>query len=410
MDHDHDDMIDRATAVGRVLSLRADALSDRPTESVGVDAVAGRTLAGPIVAEGDRPAADHATMDGFAFDATDDYPLELVDAEVFPEDDPPAIGAGQAVRIATGAPLPESANAVLKVEEASVEDGHLHGTKIEPGTYVYGKGSNVAAAEELFAAGERLSPKDAVFLRDLGHESVAVHERLSVGILATGTEIHEGRQSDLDSPMLAGLVRSWGHEATYEGTVPDDYDSVRDRIETLATEYDVVLTTGGTSVGKKDYVIRALTDLGEVDFHRVAIRPGKPIAAAPLREFDATAFAIPGKPVGAHTIAALVMRPFFTGDDTSLPSVPAEFARDVGIGPAGFEYAVPVTLEDGEGVPTAMPLGHADSALSVYEDTFDPSVLSSSTRATRADGFVITETGLAAGEAVRVHPYPTVER
>jgi molybdopterin molybdotransferase len=206
-------------------------------------------------------------------------------------------------------------------------------------------------------------------------------------------------------------VESWGHDSTYEGTVPDEYDRVRDRIETLAQRYDVVLTTGGTSVGEKDYVIRSLEDLGEVDFHRVAIRPGKPIAAAELPAQDATAFAIPGKPVGAHTIASLVMRPYFVGERTGVPSVPAEFARDVGIGPAGFEYAIPVTLEPGEGeVPTAMPLGHADSALSVYSDTFDPSVLSSSTRATRADGFVITESGLAAGETVRVHPYSTVER
>jgi molybdopterin molybdotransferase len=409
--HAHDDLLDRPTAVDRVLTLRSGALEGRATEAVDLDAVAGRTLAEPVVAEGDRPAHDHATMDGFAFDATDGYPLEVVGDEVFPEDEPPPIGGGQAVRIATGAPLPERANAVLKVEEATVEDGRLRGTDLDPGTYVYPRGSNVTAGERLFAAGERLSPKDAVFLRDLGLESVRVHERFSVGVLATGTEIHEGRQSDLDSPMLAGLVRSWGHRATYEGTVPDEYERVRGRIADLADAHDVVVTTGGTSVGKKDYVIRALGDLGRVDFHRVAVRPGKPIAAADLPDHGATAFAIPGKPVGAHTIAALVMGPFFTGE-TALPSVAAEFARDVGTGPEGFEYAIPVTLDrdgDGGGAPTAFPLGHADSPLSVYEDTFDPSVLSSSTRTTRADGFVLTESGLGVGETVRVHPYPVVE-
>jgi len=204
--------------------------------------------------------------------------------------------------------------------------------------------------------------------------------------------------------MLAGLVQSWGHDATHEGSVPDDYETVEDRISELADEHDVLLTTGGTSVGKKDYVIRALDTLGEVRFHRVAVRPGKPIALAALPDHDATVFAIPGKPVGAHTISSLVARPFFTGR-ADLPTVPATFTNDVGLGPEGFEYAVPVTLDGGE----ATPLGHADSALSVYEETFDPSVLSSSTRATRADGFVLTEAGLSAGEEVRVVPYPVVE-
>ena len=409
MDHDHDDMLTWDDGAARVRALRDRWLPGRQTTSVGLDRIAGRTLAEPIDAPTAVPEQSHSTMDGFAFDGTDEYPLEVVDGDVFPEDDPPELRAGQAVRIATGAPLPPAANAVLKREEATVEDGQLTGTETDPGTYVYERGSNVAEGERLFAEGERLGPKDAILLGDLGIESVTVRDRFDVGLLATGTEIHEGRHTDLDSPMLAGLVRSWGHDATYEGTVPDASDRVESRIEALADEYDVVMTTGGTSVGKKDYVIHALTELGDVDFHRVAVRPGKPIAAARLPDYDAYAFAIPGKPVGAHTITTLVARPFFTGDD-SLPTVDATLARDVGLGPAGFDYAVPVNLQAGDdGATEAMPLGHVDSPLSVYDETFDPSVLSSSTRASRADGFFVTTEDRAAGETVRVVPYPVVE-
>jgi len=297
---------------------------------------------------------------------------------------------------------------VLKREESTVEDGQLRGSPIEPGTYVYNRASNVAAGETLVEAGERLSPKDAILLGDVGVERVPVHERFSVGLLATGTEIHEGRSTDLDSAMLAGLVRSWGHVPTYEGSVPDDYEQVESRISELAEAHDVVMTTGGTSVGKKDYVIRALDALGDVDFHRVAVRPGKPIAAARLPDYDAVALAIPGKPVGAHTITTLVARPFFTGDD-SLPAVDAALARDVGLGPAGFDYAVPVSLDGDDGDLEAMPLGHVDSPLPVYDETYDPSVLSSSTRASRADGFFIIREGRSAGDVVRVVPYPVVE-
>ena len=404
-DHGHGEITPLKAAAERVRGLRGEWLDRWEAEPVSLDRIAGRTLAEPIDAPTDVPARSHATMDGYAFDATAGYPYELADREVFPESDPGEIGDSEAVRIFTGAPLPAGANAVLKQEEATVEDGRLSGSPTDPGTYVYERGSNVAAGERLFAAGERLGAKDAVLLGDLGIEEVPVIERLSVGLLATGTEIHEGRRDDLDSPMLAGLVRGWGGEATYEGTVPDEYDRVRDRIAGLADDHDVVMTTGGTSVGDKDYVVRALRELGTVRFHRVALRPGKPIAVATLDARDAVVFAIPGKPVGAHTVTSLVARPFFTGS-TALPTVDAAVTSDVGISVPGFTYAIPVTLDGDE----ATPLGHADSPLAVYEETFDPSVLSSSTRATRADGFVLTESGLSAGETVAVVPYPVVER
>ncbi|MDY6819875.1 MAG: molybdopterin molybdotransferase MoeA [Halobacteriales archaeon] len=408
---EYDELLTRRDAVGRVLDLRQETLDDRPTESVELDAIAGRTLAEPIIAEEDMPPYDYATMDGFAFDATEGYPLTVVDTEVFPEDDPPSIDAGEAIRIATGAPLPPSANAVLKREEATVDNGILTGTELDPGTYTYERGSNVSAGETLFEAGEQLSPKDAILLRDLGIESVPVRSRLSVGVLATGTEIHEGRSSDLDSPMLMGLVRSWGHEPTFAGSVPDEYERVETRIGKLADRHDVVMTTGGTSVGKKDYTIRALDALGEVLFHSVRLRPGKPMAVAHLSEHDAVVFAIPGKPVGAHTITSTITGPYFTGSAT-LPTEPATLARDVGIPTEGFEYAIPVTLkpdEDDETPPTAMPLGHVDSPLEIYESVFDASVVSQSTRATRADGVVLTETAIEAGDRVAVVPYPVLE-
>lgn len=394
----------REDAVDRVLDRRASFLAGRPVEDVALDAVAGRTLAADVEARADVPAHDSATMDGYAFQAADGYPLSVREGETYPEDDPPTTGEGEAVRIATGGALPERADAVCKREEATVADGQLRGPDLDPGTYVYERASNVAAGETLFEAGERLSAKDAILLGDLGVGTVSVHERLSVGVLATGTEIHEGRSADLDSDMLAGLVRSWGHEATYEGSVPDDYERVESTITDLAAGHDVVMTSGGTSVGGKDHAVQALDALGEVLFHGVRLRPGKPIGVARLPDHDAVAVAVPGKPVGAHAVATLVARPLFTGE-RALPNVEAEMARSLSMGPEGLEYAVPVTLTDG----AAMPLGHIDSALSVYEDTYDPSVLSSSTRATRADGLVVTRDGLSAGETVDVVPYTALE-
>lgn len=404
----HADLLWRDDAVDRVLDRRAAVLARLDTQNTRIENCAGRHVAEAISAPVDVPAHDFATMDGFAVDATEPYPLEIVpEQEVFPEDAPRRLEAGHAVRIATGAPLPAGTNAVLKREEAQIEDGQLWGESLDPGTYVRQQGTSVRKGETLFAAHERLSPKDTLLLGDIGYDTVPVLDPFSVGVVATGTEFKEGRATDLDSPMLMGLIRSWAGEATYEGAVEDTYEAVREAIQQRSREYDVVVTTGGTSVGHKDYVIKALAELGEVAFHRVRIRPGKPIALATLPEDGTVVFAIPGKPIGAHTISTLVMRPFFTGR-TALPTVQAELLRDLDIGAEGFEYVVPITME-GDEQPQVMPLGHLDSSLPVYETMFDPSVISSHTRTSRADGVFITTERCEAGEMVDVIPYPVIE-
>ena len=401
---EYDEMCWQHEAVDHVLTAREEFLEDRATSTVPVAEIAGQRLAEPIVAETAQPTIDRATMDGYAFADDDDGPLEIVENAVFPETKPPALEAGQAIEIATGAPLPDRADTVVKREDAVVDGGRLQTPDLATGTYVYERGSNVEAGEQLYTAGDRLTALDAVLLRDLGRESVVVTAPLSVAVLATGTEIHEGRHTDLDSPMLCNLVRSWGHSPSYRGSVPDEGDRVERRIAELASEADVVVTTGGTSVGKKDYVIDALESLGDVVFHRVRIRPGKPIAVARLPDHDALAVAIPGKPIGAYVSAALVARPLFTGDRPT-PTLERTITHDIGLGPEGFEYAIPVTLEGDD----ATPLGHVDSPLAVYEETFDPSVLSSSTRAATADGFVLTTEPLDAGARVHVIPTDSLE-
>ncbi|WP_114575450.1 molybdopterin molybdotransferase MoeA [Saliphagus sp. LR7] len=394
------DLLSRTEAVDRLLALRAECLTERPATTAPIDRIAGRTVAESIDASRDLPARSQATMDGYALDTAADYPLTVV-GERFPESDSGGIEKGEAVRIATGAPLPEGTDAVLRRERAAVEDGRLTGPSIEPGTNVYEHGSNVAGGERIFEKGERLAAPDAILLRDLGIEPVPVHEPLSVGVLATGTEIHEGRSPDRDSPTLAALVREWSHEATLEGSVPDELGRVRERIADLAAVHDVVLTSGGTSLGRKDHAVAALRELGEVVFHGVGIRPGKPVAVADLD--GAVALAVPGKPIAALTAARAVLEPFFTGQRRE-PTLEATLARDLALG-GDLEYWVPVSLSAGEGLPEAMPYGHADSPLALASDRFPAGRVASSTRAARADGAAVLGSDAEAGDRVAVHPY-----
>ncbi|EMA49668.1 molybdopterin molybdotransferase MoeA [Halococcus thailandensis] len=385
----------RADAVEQLLDHRSRALDSLPGEPVSFDALAGRTLAEDVRAPTAVPPHDYATMDGFAI-ATDDESPAVV-AEVFPEDEPPTLDEGEAARIATGAPLPIRTDAVLKVEDATVENEQVSGPQLAPGTNVSPRGGTARAGETLFEAGTRLAARHAALLRDVGIESVTVHERFSVGIVATGTEIHEGRQPDRDSDFLAGLIREWGHEPTIRESVPDDSGAVRRAIENAAATHDVVLTTGGTSVGSADHVATVL-EAHDPLFESVRLQPGRPVLAAVVD--DALVVGLPGKPLAAHTAAVLVARPFFTGQ-WRLPSVTAGLTSAVEIPDDEREYAVPVVLDGNE----AIPLGHADSSLPIYDERFAPGLVSANTRTTTADGIVLAEHSLDAGQPVAVVPY-----
>lgn len=390
------DMLDFAAARERTRERGAAFRESLPTATVTRQRAIedNRWLAADATTTFDSPERDYATMDGYAFDATDEYPLTVV-GEVLAGDDPGSIDAGEAVRIATGAPLPEGANAVLKVELAEESEGQLAGESVDPGTYAYRRGSNFAAGETLLSAGTILRARHAAILRDAGIDEVETVVPPRVGILATGEEIASGDIEDLDSEVFAGYLAGWGIGSEYLGAVSDDPDLVREALREACNRFDVVFTSGGTSVGKADHVVTALRELGEVHFHAVRIRPGKPIAVATVNGTEV--FAIPGKPIGALVAVETVVRPFF--DPTPRPTVECEFGADVAIPKEGFTYVVPVRVSDG----TAWPLGRdGGDGPAIYGETFNPSVISSASRVSTMDGYVVTERGLDADEIVGV--------
>ena len=399
------DGIDRRVAVDRLRSAVDAHPPDGDSVVVAPEAVAGRTVAGDVTAPVSVPERPFATMDGFALVAGAGGPRPIVNS-VAPADDPDRLADGTAVRVATGAPLPDGADAVVPVEEATVRDGRLVAASPppEPGANLFPAGGTAAEGEVLFASGDRLSSRHAALLCDLGIERVAVEPLRDTAVLATGTEIARGVQPDRDSAMLAGLLRGGGCEPTALPPVPDDRERVAAAVARAAAEFDLVITAGGTSVGAGDHVGDVLADHDPL-FDGIALRPGSPATVAVVDETPVCA--LPGKPLAAHTVATLVLRPALaaTPDGRDPATVPAVAATDVDLPDEAAEYAIPVDLADGQ----AVPIGQGDGTSALYGDRFRPGRVASSTRATLADGVVIADDPLVAGEDVRVVPYGVIE-
>jgi molybdopterin molybdotransferase len=293
-------LLDRVTPVGDV-------------EELWLDEADGRTLASPLRACVDLPGFDRSAMDGWAVRAEDTAgataagPVRLrVSA---------AAGPGTAVAVHTGAPVPDGADAVLPVEDAERADGALDVVRrLRAGENVGRRGEDVAAGEELAPAGLRLRPQDLALLRAGGVERVPVVRTPRVRVVPTGEELvppgaapGADRTIDSNGVLLAGLAARWGALPDLRPVYSDDPLAIAGALEEAAGAADLVLTSGGTSVGERDQVVEALGRAGEVAFHGVAIQPARPVAAGTLR--GAPVLCLPGSPAAAFVAAFAFLRP-----------------------------------------------------------------------------------------------------
>lgn len=297
-------------------SARIQALIARlPAEDVALDEADGRILAGPIVAARALPGFDHAAMDGFAVRAAElPATVPVVGAVAAGARAPAALGAGTAVRIMTGAPLPPGADAVVMFEDARDAGATVELPVTAVGSHVRRVGEDVAIGDEVIAAGTRLGPGELTVAAALGCATVAVARRPRVAILATGDELRPvgatlglGEVVDSSAYGLRAAVRAAGGAPEYLGVIVDDRAATAAAIA-RALAADVVLTTGGVSAGDHDHVRGALGDAGvTLDFWKVALRPGKPLAVG--RRGATTVFALPGNPVSSWSSFELFVRP-----------------------------------------------------------------------------------------------------
>lgn len=303
-----------ADAQARLLTMAPRIASER----VPLAEAAGRWTAEPVIALRAQPGADLSSMDGYAIRFDDlPGPWRVIGESAAGRAFSGAIGPGEAARIFTGAAMPSGADSVL-VQEEAVRDGDALSLAGEGpprrGASVRRKGLDFDRGAMLIAAGTRLTPAAIALAATGGHGALTVNRRLRVAILATGDElIAPGRASDDplalpegNSAMLAAMLADLPVNVTVAGIIPDKLDALVAAF--FATSADIIVTTGGASVGDHDLVRPALDAAGgTVDFWRIAIRPGKPMLAGRLGE--AMVLGLPGNPVSAFVTATLFLRP-----------------------------------------------------------------------------------------------------
>jgi molybdopterin molybdotransferase len=307
-------MIGVAEARARVLA----GLSPCPAEIVGVADAWGRVLAAPVLARLTQPPANLSAMDGYAVRAADTQPprtLAIVgEAPAGRPCDVP-VGEGQAIRAFTGSVMPEGADCVLLQEDAAAEGGHV--TPSAPqraGQHIRRLGQDFASGDLLIAPGRRLGARDIGLAAAANHPFLSVHRRPRVAILATGDEIAmpgepiaPGGIVSSNSHALAGLVRAAGGAPCLLPVARDEADAIA-AAAASAAGMDLLVTTGGASVGDHDLVQQGLARHGfSLDFWKIAMRPGKPMIFGRLR--DTPVLGLPGNPVSAFVCAVLFLLP-----------------------------------------------------------------------------------------------------
>jgi len=380
-------------------------LEDAPTPRVRRlhlrDAL-GRVLAENVIAEIDVPHFDRAAMDGYAVRSVDclgasEYsPVRLriagsVSAGSIPD---ASSGPGEAVEVSTGSAMPEGADAVVMVEHADAVDGYVIVRRaVHPYENVQRRGADLSLGERVLSAGTQLGPREIGMLAALGMSSVKVRS-LKVGVASTGNEIISPDENlmpcriyDVNTYTISSALSQIGAEPLVYGVVPDSYDALAETIATAAIDCDMVILSGSTSAGRGDMLYRVVSDLGELVFHGLNLKPGKPTLFG--RVGGKPVVGLPGYPTSALTVFWQLVAPMVNrslGLRSRSVSVKATLARP--FRSESRRQMLPVILHRGR----AYPFDRGSGAVSTLA---------------ASDGIIdipAEREYLHAGEVVEVHP------
>jgi molybdopterin molybdotransferase len=396
-------MLDFDTAQRRLLE-NAQALTD--TEWVPTAEAAGRVLALPVCSQAPWPSVDCAKMDGYALrsseaqcDPSGRSARLPVSQRITAGSVPKPLTPLTVARIFTGAPLPEGADAVIMQENAQADaQGVSFSVNPTPGLAIRYRGSDVAEGETVLTPGTVLRAPELALAASVGMAALCVFRRLRVGFFSTGNEIvmpgealPEGGLYNASAFMVRALVQGLGCDCDFLGTLPDSLEATRLGLRKAAQKYDVIITTGGVSVGEEDHVRPALEAEGEIDFWSIAMKPGKPVLRGCIGQ--TAVVGLPGNPISSFVSFVMLARPFLLKTQGVAQPLPAFYRL-----PAGFHIPTPNTRR-------AFLRARIDTeGRLVLHPNQDPSALVS---AVWAEGLVEVPENLtfAAGQPLRFFPY-----
>lgn len=353
------------------VALIAEAAQPLGSERVPLEKAHKRVLADEVRARIDAPAADVSAMDGYAVRDADlqQFPVQLrVSGESFPgRGFEGAVGAGQCVRIFTGAPMPQGADRVV-IQEIVAREGETACFASPPGEgrYIRRRGSDFAAGDPLLGPGRKLDARALVAAAAADRAAVEVFVRPRVAILATGDELvspgeaasRSGTLPDSVSGGIGALVADWGGEVTAGRRLGDDLDELRRAAAEALELADLAVVTGGASVGERDFAKAMFAGL-ELIFSSVAIKPGKPAWFG--RAGGRLVIGLPGNPTSAMVTGRLLLAPLLAGLSGRAPGEALSWRRATlaeALGPCGDRETFVRACSEGE---TARPLPNQDS-------------------------------------------------
>ncbi len=288
-------------------------------ENVSVFEIKGRILAEDVASSVNLPPYDNSAMDGYAVnhdgaDISASFPV--IDTSLAGHPATKSLNQGEAIRIMTGAKIPQGTTAIVMQENVAREnDSIILNSAPKSNDNIRFTGEDIKAGQVILSSGHLLSSRDSALLSACGLDTVPVYRRIKVGLFSTGDELTEpgthlqpGQLYDSNRPMLYSMLSELDVAVKDFGILPDEPDAIRHALTQAEKTMDIIITSGGVSVGDADYIKQILDELGQVNFWKVAMKPGKPIAFGYLS--NCAFIGLPGNPVSSAVTFGQLATPF----------------------------------------------------------------------------------------------------